>query len=318
MTKVDLITGFLGSGKTTFIKEYARYLVRQDKKVAIIASDYGAINVDRMILAEELGDSCHLEMVIGGDADCARRRLKTKLIAMAMNGYSHVIIEPSGIYDVDELYDMLYEEPLERWYEMGSVITIVEARICDSISEAAKYVLLSQVAKAGTVIVSKLDDSSSIEETKKKTEELLGFINEGLEEYKCSRKVSKLFVWEKGKISDEEFKVISRSGYNSGEMLRKPESFDGSFESLFFFHVKTELKNLDQTINSLFNDKAAGDIIRLKGFIQDESGEWLEVNATRDDILINPISEGQDLFIVIGENLSKEIISRYWEDSFTI
>ena len=289
MTKVDLITGFLGSGKTTFIKEYARYLVRQDKKVAIIASDYGAINVDRMILAEELGDSCHLEMVIGGDADCARRRLKTKLIAMAMNGYSHVIIEPSGIYDVDELYDMLYEEPLERWYEMGSVITIVEAGICDSISEAAKYVLLSQVAKAGTVIVSKLDDSSSIEETKKKTDELLGFINEGLEEYKCSRKVSKLFVWE-----------------------------NGSFESLFFFHVKTELKNLDQTINSLFNDKAAGNIIRLKGFIQDESGEWLEVNATRDDILINPISEGQDLFIVIGENLSKEIISRYWEDSFTI
>ena len=180
MTKVDLITGFLGSGKTTFIKEYARYLVRQGKKVAIIASDYGAINVDRMILAEELEDSCHLEMVIGGDADCARRRLKTKLIAMAMNGYSHVIIEPSGIYDVDELYDMLYEEPLERWYEMGSVITIVEAGICDSISEAAKYVLLSQVAKAGTVIVSKLDDSSNIEETKKKSEELLGFINEGL------------------------------------------------------------------------------------------------------------------------------------------
>ncbi len=317
MTKVDLITGFLGSGKTTFIKEYARYLVRQGKKVAIIASDYGAINVDRMILAEELGDSCHLEMVIGGDADCARRRLKTKLIAMAMNGYGHVIIEPSGIYDVDELYDMLYEEPLDRWYEMGSVITIVEAGIYDSLSEAGRYVLLSQVAKAGTVVLSKLEESKGIAESGK-VEQLLGLINEGLEEYKCSRRVDKLFVWKQGCINDDDFGEISRSGYNSGEMLRQPDSFEGSFESLFFFHVKTEFDSLDKTIKSLFEDENAGNIIRLKGFIQNEAGEWMEVNATKEDISIKPISEGQDLFIVIGEKLSKEIISNYWNDSFTI
>ena len=47
MKKIDLVTGFLGSGKTTFIKEYADYLVRCGEKVAIIVNDYGAINVDR-------------------------------------------------------------------------------------------------------------------------------------------------------------------------------------------------------------------------------------------------------------------------------
>ena len=96
MIKIDLITGFLGSGKTTFIKEYAQYLVDRGEKVAIIVNDYGAINVDRLLLGEALGDSCHLEMVIGGDADCTRRRLKTKLIAMAMDRYTYVIVEPSG------------------------------------------------------------------------------------------------------------------------------------------------------------------------------------------------------------------------------
>ena len=42
-------------------------------------------------------------MVSGGcDADCHRRRFKTKLIAMGMCGYDRVIVEPSGIFDVDE------------------------------------------------------------------------------------------------------------------------------------------------------------------------------------------------------------------------
>ena len=75
MKKIDLVTGFLGSGKTTFIKEYAEYLVRCGERVAIIVNDYGAINVDRLLLGASLGESCHLEMVIGGDKDCARRRL---------------------------------------------------------------------------------------------------------------------------------------------------------------------------------------------------------------------------------------------------
>ena len=46
---------------------------------------------------------------------------------MAMCGYDRVIVEPSGIYDVDEFFDGLREEPLDRWYEIGSVITIVDA-----------------------------------------------------------------------------------------------------------------------------------------------------------------------------------------------
>ena len=42
-------------------------------------------------------------MIAGGcDADCHRRRFRTKLIAMGMCGYDRVIVEPSGIYDVDE------------------------------------------------------------------------------------------------------------------------------------------------------------------------------------------------------------------------
>ena len=45
MTKVDLITGFLGAGKTTFLLRYAKYMLRQGRRIAILVFDRGAVNV---------------------------------------------------------------------------------------------------------------------------------------------------------------------------------------------------------------------------------------------------------------------------------
>lgn len=82
MIKIDLITGFLGSGKTTFIRKYVKHLTDKGLKIGILENDYGAVNVDAMLLQDILGDKCELEMVAGGcDADCHKRRFKTKLIA---------------------------------------------------------------------------------------------------------------------------------------------------------------------------------------------------------------------------------------------
>ena len=41
-TKVDLVTGFLGAGKTTFIKKYARYLLDKGCKIGVLENDFGA------------------------------------------------------------------------------------------------------------------------------------------------------------------------------------------------------------------------------------------------------------------------------------
>ena len=48
MVQVDLITGFLGAGKTTFLRRYVQYLVQQGHKVCILENDFGAVNVDAM------------------------------------------------------------------------------------------------------------------------------------------------------------------------------------------------------------------------------------------------------------------------------
>mgnify|MGYP002605197610 len=161
MVKVDLITGFLGSGKTTFIKKYAAWLMSQGQNIGILENDFGAVNVDMMLLHDLEGENCELEMVSGGcDADCHRRRFKTKLIAMGMCGYDRVLIEPSGIFDVDEFFDALYEEPLDKWYQIGNVITILDARLEEKLQPQAEYILASEAADAGCIVLSKSQEAS--------------------------------------------------------------------------------------------------------------------------------------------------------------
>ena len=60
MVQVDLITGFLGAGKTTFLRRYVRYLVEQGHNVCILENDFGAVNVDAMLVQDLLGDRCDL------------------------------------------------------------------------------------------------------------------------------------------------------------------------------------------------------------------------------------------------------------------
>lgn len=103
MIKIDLITGFLGAGKTTFIRKYAKYLMDSGKNIGILENDFGAVNVDMMMLQDLMGDQCELEMISGGcDPETHRRRFKTKLISMGMCGYDRILVEPSGIFDVDD------------------------------------------------------------------------------------------------------------------------------------------------------------------------------------------------------------------------
>ena len=43
MVKIDLITGFLGAGKTTFLKKYAEYLIAKGQNIGILENDFGAV-----------------------------------------------------------------------------------------------------------------------------------------------------------------------------------------------------------------------------------------------------------------------------------
>lgn len=311
MVKIDLITGFLGSGKTTFIKKYAKYLIDQGLNIGILENDFGAVNVDMMLLQDIAGEKCTLEMVAGGcDKDCHRRRFRTKLIAMGMCGYDRVLIEPSGIFDMDEFFDALHESPLDRWYEIGNVITVVDAMLEENLSEGAEFILASEVANAGIVLLSKAQEAAEtdIERTK-------AHLNKAMESVHCDRRFEKeIFVKDWNKLSDADFKKIQSAGYVGADYEKKDIAEEDAFQSLYFMNLTMPVEKLEEKVKQIFNDKECGDIFRIKGFMQTKSDQWIELNATHQNITIQPIKEGQEIFIVIGEKLNKEKITTNLRD----
>ncbi|MDO5798863.1 MAG: GTP-binding protein [Eubacteriales bacterium] len=311
MVKVDLITGFLGSGKTTFIKKYARYLMDQGYNIGILENDFGAVNVDMMLLRELEGEQCELEMVAGGcDKDCHRRRFKTKLIAMGMCGYDRVLIEPSGIFDMDEFFDALHEEPLDRWYQIGNVIAVVDAGLDEKMSEEADYILASEVADAGCIVLSKTQEAS-----KKSIEDTVKHLNRALEAVHCKRKFGEDEIIQKDweQFETEDFERILNSGYIAEDYEKMSLDEQEVFKSLYFMDLEISGEELRDAAQKIMQDPACGSVFRIKGFTQEPDGSWTELNATHHEITQCPIAEGQKVIIVIGEHLEEEEIRKYLE-----
>ena len=307
MIKVDLITGFLGSGKTTFLKKYVSFLLKNNIRVGILENDYGAVNVDVMLLDELEKSGCLIESVAGAcDRDCHMRRFKTKLIALAMSGCERVVIEPSGLFDTDEFFDSLREEPLDRWYETGSVIAVADCMQDKNMSEFSEYMLASECANAGRIILSKtqLYGNDVIADT-------VSTIQKALEGCGCKRDISGVLVtkpWDE--FSNDDMKAFTLCGSHNAGFIKKYRDIEG-FSTVYFMNTGLSLQYAAKKASALFMDKQYGSIFRVKGFVKD-CDEWYELNASAGGTRIAPSSVGQDIIIVIGENISKEKINDFF------
>lgn len=285
--KIDLITGLLGAGKTTFIEKYVQYLVSQDKKVAVLENDFGAVNVDLMLLADTFKDTCTLEMVHGDkDMQTTWRRYQTKLIALGMQHFDRVVIEPSGLFDIEAFFDLIYEPPLSSWYELGNVIMLVDVSM--SYDKTLKTLLQSQMAYAGNVV---LTHCQEVKESQiKQTITLLQSL--GLKQ---------------APLLDFDFSQLSNSGYQIPLASHSLTNTIATFETVYILNQTITPKN----IKALFLDEQCGNIYRLKGFLQ-EAGQWQEINVSKTSYTKKQRAIGQAVLIIIGTHLNEAKIKSYF------
>ena len=304
MVQVDLITGFLGAGKTTFLRRYAAWWAGQGVKVCVLENDFGAVNVDAMLLQDLEAQGVELETISGGcDCDTHQRRMRTKLISMAMRGFERVIVEPSGIFDVDEFFDVLRDEPLDRWYALGNVVAIVDARLEDTLSPQAEYLLASEAASAGLVVMSRAQQASSAQ-----AEAVVAHLNRALASCRCPRRFGDdVLCKDWAALTDTDWERIDRCGWQQTSYVKLHFDEHEAFTSLYFLELGRTAEQLQRAARTLLQGAGYGHILRIKGFIPDRGG-WLELNAARDAMTLQPIPNGQEVLIVIGEGLDKAAI----------
>ncbi|MBP5433084.1 GTP-binding protein [Ruminococcus sp.] len=309
MTKIDLLTGILGSGKTTLLLKYARHLIDSGENIAVLENDFGAVNIDMMMLQELKGEHCRLEMIAGGcDADCHRRRFKTQLISLGMQHLDRVIVEPSGIFDMDEFFDILHESPLDNWFEIGSVITVADSEMEEKLSPKMEYMLGSEAACCGKLVISKLQ--GEVDEVL--IQSILDHVNRAMVDIRCDRRLTQRDVIAKDwkDFTSEDYKTLSCAGYRGTSYVKKfsPDEIGSSVH--YFMHIALPQERIGEIITDIMSDDSCGRIFRIKGGLP-ATGGWLKINATREKTEISPVSEGQSVIIVIGENISRERIDEH-------
>jgi len=230
-----------------------------------------------------------------------------------MCGYDRVIVEPSGIFDVDEFFDVLHEEPLDNWYEIGNVIAVVDAELENELSAEADYLLASEAANAGKILLSHADEADGVQ-----IEQTIAHLNRAMAQIGCKRRFDTEIV-KKGTIqlTNSDLESFSRCGYVYENYQKMDLSEQNGFQSLYFMNSTMSEETLKAAVKKLFEDENCGNIFRIKGFLKADNDKWLELNATHSKITLQPIAEGQDVLIVIGERLNKEAVESYIQsDSF--
>ena len=305
MIRLDLITGFLGAGKTTFLLRYADYLLRRGERLGILVYDHGALNVDLPLLGALRSDRCELETLAGGcDADCHRRRFRTKLIAMSMGDYDRVIIEPSGVFDMDEFFDTVHEPPLDRKYEIGSIITIVDAKLENSLSAEEDFFLASQAADAGAVVLSRCQLAAAEE-----ISGCLDHLDRAAAKIRCKEPLrSKIVAKDWAFLTDEDFASLSNCGYVPADYVKTIAGSSGSFQSLPFLGLSLGTDALRKTTHVLFEDARYGRVLRVKGIVED-NGRFYQLNATPGEFQITPTDSGRPALLVIGMDLNEDAVT---------
>lgn len=129
---VTLITGYLGSGKTTFMNELLK--LQLGKKVAIVVNDMGAINIDSTLIKNnslvKYPDMELISMQNGCICCTLREKFMDQIVELSHREIDAILVEASGISDPVSIAEafLTYEEAQkERPVYLDSVITVVDA-----------------------------------------------------------------------------------------------------------------------------------------------------------------------------------------------
>jgi G3E family GTPase len=158
MTKIDIISGFLGAGKTTLIKKLLQEAYG-NQKLVLIENEFGEIGIDGGFLKEsgiqinELNSGCICCSLVG-DFGAALKQV--------IRDYApdRVIIEPSGVGKLSDVIRAVQKAGAEVPMELGTFVTVVNAAKAKVFLKNFGEFFIDQVEHAGAIILSRTQGMS--------------------------------------------------------------------------------------------------------------------------------------------------------------
>lgn len=153
MTKIDIVSGFLGAGKTTLIKKLLKEAL-QNTQVVLIENEFGEIGIDGGFLKEagieikEMNSGCICCSLVGDFA----ASLKEVLSAYSPE---RVLIEPSGVGKLSDVMKAVQGAMQDEEVILNSAVVVVDAGKCKMYMKNFGEFFTNQIEYAGTIILSR-------------------------------------------------------------------------------------------------------------------------------------------------------------------
>ena len=173
MTKVDIISGFLGAGKTTLISKLLKEALK-DEQVVLIENEFGEIGIDGGFLKDsgveirEMNSGCICCSLVG-DFGTSLKEVVDKYHP------DRIIIEPSGVGKLSDVIKAVKDLHIENEIRLNSASTVADASKVKVYMKNFGEFFNNQIEHAGTIILSRTQNVS--EDKLKKAIELIRTVN---------------------------------------------------------------------------------------------------------------------------------------------
>ena len=348
MTKIDIISGFLGAGKTTLIKKLIQEAF-QGEKLMLIENEFGEIGIDGGFLNNsgieitEMNSGCICCSLVG-DFGVALKE------AIAKYSPERIIIEPSGVGKLSDVIKAVEKVKDEVAIELNSFVAVVDGIKCKMYMENFGEFFNNQIENANTIILSR---SQKLSEEKlescvsqiRKHNETAAIVTTNWEEINGKQILSAM---EKGNSLEKELikeakehfehehdEECNCNNHNHGndeecscDTHEHKHHHDGNCscghdhehghhhhadEVFTSWGIETPKKYSKEEINNILKTLAEssdyGFILRAKGIVPSKDGGWINFDLVPGEYEVrNGGSDYTGKLCVIGTNLNKREI----------
>lgn len=299
--KLYLVSGFLGTGKTTLMKRLITLFSDSDRRIAVIVNEFGQQGVDGILLSES---GIKVDEINNGSVFCVcRSDLFVEALIKAVNSDAEIVlVETSGLSDptgmeriLNIVTELSYEDTLAKGtYDFCGTIAVVEsARFLKLYQNVVA--IKQQIISAGLILINKIDisDKKSVDEA----EEIIASLNP----------FAKIYHVSYGEIKSEWLDELKTAQQKITGGITKNTL--GVMKMLIQIHAHAHEK-LDFDIFKEWLDSIAPDVYRIKGFADFESGRC-EIECVGENIQIIPTEISGESYLVLlapaNDRLRKKI-----------
>lgn len=304
MTKIDIVSGFLGSGKTTFIKKILEENTLREK-VVLVENEFGKVGIDGSLLKETGIDVVEIN---SGCICCTLVGEFSRAIELVIKTYQpdRVIIEPSGVGKLSEVLSSCNEFTSQNHIKLNGIATIVDVLKYEDNLEYVREYFEDQIRHASTIFLSR---------TQKSTVEEIDSIVEDIKRINQSAYVVTT-PWDqldsKNLLALLENKVASIIEEEACPDPHCNHEHHSHKENEFFDRWEMETsqpytkRDIEESLKAL-SSADYGKVLRAKGILPTRQGDWIQFDFVPGEYEIRDISpDYTGRLCVIGKNLNKE------------